>query len=67
MQPTSIPEENVFGEHDGSTFSATLCHGPSGWYFSRCVVDEHNMRIDAPWPTGDGAVEAVRLRESGGR
>ena len=32
MQP-SIPEENVFGEHDGSTFSATLCHGNGGWYF----------------------------------
>ena len=66
MQP-SIPEENVFGEHDGSTFSATLCHGPSGWYFSRCVVDEHNMRIDATWPTRDEAMEAVKLMASGDR
>ncbi len=66
MQP-SIPEENVFGEHDGSTFSATLCHGNGGWYFSRCVVDEHNMRIEATWPTRDEAMEAVRLMASGDR
>ena len=64
MQP-SIPEENVFGEHDGSTFSATLCHGPGGWYFSRFVVDEHNMRIEATWPSRDEAMEAVRLMASG--
>ena len=67
MQPTSIPEENVFGEHDGSTYSATLCFGNSGWYFSSFVVDEHNIRLDETWPTREEAMEAIKLMASGDR
>lgn len=60
-------EENVFGEHDGSTYSATLCHGKGGWYFTNFVVDEHNIRLDETWPTREEAVEAAGLIASGDR
>ncbi len=65
---SDLPEENVFGEHDGSSYSATLCQSNGVWYFSSFVVDEHNVLLNGEtWPTREAAIEAIRLIASGDR
>lgn len=65
---SDLPEENVFGEHDGSSYSATLCQSNGAWYFSSFVVDEHNVLLNGEtWPTREAAIAAIRLIASGGR
>lgn len=65
---SKTPEENVFGEHDGSTYSATLRQAQGIWYFTHFVVDEHNILLNGEtWPTREAAIEAIRLIASGGR
>lgn len=62
------PEENVFGEHDGSSYSATLGQSEGVWYCSSFVVDEHNILLNGEtWPTRDAALEALKRIASGDR
>lgn len=62
------PEENVFGEHDGSSYSATLGQADGVWYCSSFVVDEHNILLNGEtWPTREAALDAIRRIASGDR
>lgn len=67
MQPQES-EENVFGENDGSSYSATLRQEGGVWYCSSFVVDEHNILLNGEtWPTRETALQAIRRIASGDR
>lgn len=65
---SEIPGEHVFGENDGSTYSAMLCEDNGVWYCSSFMVDEHNILLNGEtWPSREAALEAVRRIASGDR
>lgn len=65
---SEVPGEQVFGESDGSTYSATLCQADGVWYCSSFVVDEHNILLNGEnWPTREAALDAIRRIASGDR
>ncbi|MEG0002614.1 MAG: hypothetical protein RR720_12260 [Comamonas sp.] len=65
---SEAPEENVFGENDGSSYSATLRHADGVWYCTSFVVDEHNILLNGEtWPSREAALDALRRIASGDR
>lgn len=65
---SEVPEENVFGESDGSSYSATLRHADGVWYCASFIVDEHNILLNGEtWPTREAALDAIRRIASGDR
>lgn len=62
-------EENIFGEADGSSYSAVLARTPQGQFaVRRLQVDGHNLPVqDAAWPSREQAVQAVRDYAMGNR
>jgi len=65
---SEVPEENVFGESDGSSYSATLRHADGVWYCANLLVDEHNILLNGEtWRTREAALDAIRRIASGDR
>jgi hypothetical protein len=57
--PDEWSEENVFGEADGSSYSAVLARTQEGKFtVHRLLIDGHNVAVtDGPWPSRDEAVQ----------
>lgn len=61
-------EENVFGEYDGSTYSATLREQSGRFYCTNLVVDGHNTPVSHNgWDSREEAMQALDEIASGGR
>lgn len=66
--PSDPQEENVFGEHDGSTYSATLREQSGRFYCSNLVIDGHNTPVTHNgWDTREEAMQALDEIASGAR
>lgn len=67
--PDQCDEENVFGEADGSSYSAVLARTPDGKFTVRSLlIDGHNMPVSGiRWPTRNEAVQEVRDCAQGNR
>lgn len=62
-------DENIFGEADGSTYTAVLTRTPEGQFaVQRLQVDGHNVPVkNVAWPSREQAVQAVRDYAMGDR
>nr|WP_296022035.1 hypothetical protein [uncultured Acidovorax sp.] len=60
--PQEWEEENIFGEADGSSYSAVLGRSADGHFTLRSLlIDGHNVPVmNAAWPSREEAVQAVR-------
>jgi hypothetical protein len=67
--PDDWDEENIFGEADGSTYSAVLGRSTDGRYTVRSLlIDGHNVPVtNAVWSSREEAVQAVRDYARGDR
>lgn len=67
MPGESTEEENVFGESDGTSYSAVLGRTEQGGFTVRSLlVDGHNIPVkEAVWPSREQAVDAVRAYARG--
>lgn len=67
--PDDWGEENIFGEADGSTYSAVLGRSTDGRYTVRSLlIDGHNVPVtNAVWSSREEAVQAVRDYARGDR
>lgn len=67
--PDDWDEENIFGEADGSTYSAVLGRSTDGSYTVRSLlIDGHNVPVtNAVWSSREEAVQAVRDYARGDR
>jgi uncharacterized protein (UPF0276 family) len=61
-------EENVFGEYDGSTYSATLREQAGRYYCRNLVIDGHNTPVtNDGWASREEAMQALGEIASGVR
>lgn len=61
-------EENVFGEYDGSTYSATLREQAGRYYCRNLVIDGHNTPVtNDGWASREEAMQALDEIASGAR
>lgn len=61
-------EENVFGEHDGSTYSAILREQAGRYYCSNLIIDGHNTPVvNDGWASREEAMQALDEIASGAR
>ena len=62
-------DENVFGEADGSSYSAVLARTQEGKFTVRSLlIDGHNVAVaGGPWRSRDEAVQAVKDYAQGDR
>lgn len=69
MPDPSEQEENIFGESDGTSYSAVLGRTRQGQFTVRSLlVDGHNIPVsDAVLPSREQAVDAVRAYARGDR
>jgi hypothetical protein len=67
--PSENVEENVFGEADGTSYSAVLAQTHDGRFTVRSLlIDGHNVPPSgATWASRDEAIQGVRAYAQGDR